>query len=341
MPRNWQCGSFVITLLLNFRDHMKRNRKIAIIIPCFILMILLFIPDKAYAFSFGGILTDIIVTPLREGATYLLQQSFIGVGKVISQPTNLNSLAYLQNSIDYAKYIALSLLCISFVNQLIKMMIEEGRGNGSKPIDMLVTQAIKAVCLIYLSQWILEDFLIAVNNALIPVVTSMDTEIFASISESTAAQKADDITRTLLAVNESIGVLVMLLLLVVVLGIGFLVLVLLAGYRIAQLGFLMVIGPLLAVSTVDKGEAYNTWIRESVAVVFTQLFQVWMLGFLMALLMRGTFWDFLSALGVLALMIAGPTVLKTYLHSSGIGGAAVGTGRTVAYRYMLKGAMKR
>lgn len=319
---------------------MKKFNKVLLVLPLVLASVFFILPNRTFAFGLGDIMTEMIVTPLREGVTYLVQQGLIGISKFITEPTNLGKVNYLDESIQYAKYIALALLTLNLLKELFKSMVDEGYGQGGKPIDLIIGQAIKAVVFMYSSQWILEDVLIRANNAAIDLVTSIVPN-FHALSEDSSMQTADQLTRTLIGTTDSIGIIVMILFFLVILGIGFIVLVIVAGLRLAQLAFLMVIGPILAVSAVDKGEAFNTWIRESVAVVFTQLLQVWLFGFLMNTLLSGGFWDIFQAIGIIAIMVKGPSSIKTFVHSSGAGSALIGNGKAAVYQFMMRQAMAK
>ncbi|MFM9280894.1 conjugal transfer protein TrbL family protein [Paenibacillus jiagnxiensis] len=321
-------------------QYKNRIYKVFTVLPLLLGGLYFLFPDKTYALGLGDILVEMVVTPLREGTQDLITNGLAGVARFISGPTSFHDLPFVYNTMAYAKYIALSLLTLNVLKEIIKSMIDEGYGQGGKPMDLLAGQAIKSVAMIYLSQWILEDVLIAANNALLPVVSKIDGNTLA-FTEGESARLAGDVVHGILASIDSIGILIMRLVFLVILGIGFIILAITGGIRMAQLAFLMVIGPFLAVSLVDKGESFNTWVRESVAVVFTQLLQVWLLGYLIYTLNRASFWDMMTAIGILVLMIGGPTVIKPYIHSTGAGGAVIGAGRTVAYQLMIKGAVRR
>lgn len=326
---------------LKFGDSVKKLRFIAL----FVLAGVFLFPIKASArwldwFNPSEIIESLIVEPLKDACTFLLSKAFEGITYVVSQPTDIDSLPYIGATLLYAQRIAMSLAVISFLYQLLKRMIEQGYGDGGKPVEILIGQAIKTVALIYLSPWILKEVLIKANNALLPVVSSIGVSIGGydpNLSDNLAAA----VVNHSIMLRETTGVIILMLLLLVILIIGLIILVILASIRLAQLGFLAAIGPILAVSAQDKGEAFNTWIREAVAVTFTQLLHVWLLGYLMNLIMSGDFWNMLASIGVLVIMIGGPSVIKPYLHSSGVGGAITGTGRAIAYRAMLRGAVGR
>ncbi|MGM1023157.1 MAG: conjugal transfer protein TrbL family protein [Bacillota bacterium] len=318
---------------------MKRIYKVFYALPVVLASVFFILPNQTHAFGLGDILTDMVVTPLREGVTALVQQGLVGITQFVTDPTDLSKYTFVDQSIEYAKYLAVSLLVLNVLKEIIKSMIEEGYGSGGKPIDLIAGQAIKSVAFIYGSQWILQDCMIRLNNSLIPVVTSI-TPAFHTYSETDAVRQSNELVRVFVGTADSAGIIVMMLCFLIILGIGFIVLVIVAGFRQAQIAFLLVIGPILAVSAVDKGEAFNTWIRESAAVVFTQLLQIWLFGFLLNLLLSGGFWDIIYSIGVVSLMIMGPSVIKPYVHSSGAGGAAIGAARAGAYRFMMRGVMK-
>lgn len=131
-------------------------------------------------------------------------------------------------------------------------------------------------------------------------------------------------------------------------GLGLIILAVMAAFRHVQLIFLLSLSPLLAVSASGKGQAYNTWVREAIAVSFTQSFQCWALWLMSSQLLMSIdssmfstdrFWNVLTAIAFLVGTITGPSFLKKWLHSSGMGGAAGGAAKMAAYKIMTKTAI--
>lgn len=275
-----------------------------------------------------------ILDPLQEACEYWIQVMLEGVSVWIVSPTDLSRIPFVETTLKYMQYIALSLLVISVIYEILKSFTNEMYGNGGKSIDLILFQAIKAVILIYASPFILEEIIIKSNNALLGLIPSFGVN-FGYLDQ----RFYDDITQATFGLVEGVGALIIMIFIVFIIGIALMIIVLIGGYRYAQLSFLLVISPLLAVSTSNQGEAYNVWVREAIAVTFTQCLHFWLLTLFVELFVTPTFWNLMMSLGVLIIMITGPAAIKPYIHSSGVGGALVGTGRFAVYRMLTRSAI--
>ncbi|MNW32173.1 hypothetical protein D3C74_91090 [compost metagenome] len=288
----------------------------------------------------NDLVQSLIVKPVKEFIIGIFETAMVGLQQWVFHPVNIMEELMVKETIQAIQYVALGLLVLNVMVEILKSMYEEGYGQGGLPIDAIITKTIKSFALIYLSPWIMTDILLKANDKLLEVVSMLGgNEIMVTIQDSFLQEN------TILNGGFMIMSLVFL-----IYGIGLVVLAILAGFRYVQLIYLTSLSPLLAVSSSGKGEAYNTWIRESVAVVFTQSFQCWSLWLASTQLLKdigsSTFstdnaWRVLIATAYLIGTITGPSFLKKWLHSSGIGGAAGGAAKAGIYRMMTKTAIGR
>lgn len=288
----------------------------------------------------NDLLQALIVRPIKEFILGIFETAMVGLQKWVFKPVNLMEGVMVDQTLEAVQYIALGLLILNSMYEILKSMYEEGYGEGGLPIDAILLKAIKSFALIYLSPWLLTDVFLKANDLLLQVISELGTnELMTTVSDSFMQEDS--------LLNG--GFLIMCLVLLVY-GIGLVVLAILAGFRYVQLIYLVSLSPLLAVSSSGKGDAYNTWIRESVAVTFTQSFQCWSLWLVSSQLLNSvgsaTFstenvWNVLVAIAFLVGTITGPAFLKKWLHSSGMGGAAGGLAKAGAYRMMTRTAIGR
>lgn len=97
--------------------------------------------------------------------------------------------------------------------------------------------------------------------------------------------------------------------------------------RYAELCFLYVIGPLLAIDFIGKGELLKNWIFQAIATTFTQCIQYFLVGLSLNFTMNmgtGNWYSWFAPIGTIIVAIRGPQVLRQLLYSSGVAGAGSG-----------------
>lgn len=280
----------------------------------------------------------LIVLPIKEFIIGIFDSAMVGLQKWVFKPTDLMEGVMVEQTLEALKYIAMGLLAVNVMVEIIKSMYEEGYGEGGVPLESILVRSIKAFALIHLSPWILTDIILKANNLLLEVIGSIgSSEMMTTISDKFMQEE----------VTLSGGFILMAVVFLLY-GLGLIILAVMAAFRHVQLIFLLSLSPLLAVSASGKGQAYNTWVREAIAVSFTQSFQCWALWLMSSQLLMSIdssmfstdrFWNVLTAIAFLVGTITGPSFLKKWLHSSGMGGAAGGAAKMAAYKIMTKTAI--
>lgn len=313
-----------------------RKRRLLLLL-CF----LSFPCSVAYA-GFGETLfQQWFIQPIQSFLITLIQTSIGGIANWISEPTDLYKYEFVAISIEAAQSIGFSLLVVNVMKEVLQTILSHSCGEGGKPVIRILIDTIKSALLIGLSTWILQ-MLLSINNRLVRVITESGNFSLTKVGQTTF----DQMIGTENALRAGTGSFLLMAIVVFLFGLGLLILAIMAAFRYSQLIILAVLAPILAVSIASKKEAYHIWIRESVAVVFTQAFQYWLLWGLMTVLMKDTllrsmfdvthFWNVLVVIGLLLATIIAPSVLKKYLHNSGVGGIAVNTAKFAVYRALMR-----
>jgi hypothetical protein len=132
-----------------------------------------------------------------------------------------------------------------------------------------------------------------------------------------------------------------MILLTLILVIGFFILGIAGGIRYIELIVVMLLAPIVSVSAVRNYDAINVWVRETVAIVFTQAIQLLLLKIMVASMMNlEGVQKILICIAILVVILRGPQVLRTFMYASGTGNAVVGAagaaGRMQAMKIMMK-----
>ncbi|OBZ15938.1 hypothetical protein A8L34_28235 [Bacillus sp. FJAT-27264] len=259
-----------------------------------------------------------IFEPIFEGMMYVLKA-------ILVQPANMDGIPYVHNAMIGMQIIAFSLLATTLGFRGFMHMATGGSG-GAPMSDILGKVWISAILIIALPH-MLTDILLPLNSALISWIQALGVDF------------KNGIALLVFPIGQGLTTIIM----AVIWLIALLVLVWSNAVRNAELIFIYMISPLLAVSNAGRGEALQAWIVQAVSVTFTQAAQYALVGLSFNLMLSSTYdwWTYVAGIGAIAVAVRGPQVIKQFLYSSGtaggVGGAAQQLGGTAVYRMMLKG----
>lgn len=320
------------------------NRRKLFLSFVLIIPISIMVSGVAYAGFFENMIDDwiqkLIIVPIKEFIVSLLSVSMTGLQSWVFKPVNIMGHPMVKESLEATQYIATGLLILNVMKEILVSMYEEGIGDGGRTLEDIFFKAIKSFVLIHLTPWILTDVLIRGNDLLLSAIGQLGAnQMMITVSDQLLQEK-----------SSLSGSFLIMVIVYIIYALGMVILAVLGAFRYVQLITLAALGPFLAVSTSGKGDSYNTWIRESIAVTFTQSFQCWMLWMasssLLANIGHGSFsidnfWNSVLAVVFIISTIMAPSFLKKWLHSSGMGGAVGGAAKAGAYRIMMKTAISK
>lgn len=281
---------------------------------------------------FGEKANEAIFGIIYYMASYLVSDAFDLVIKYVLVETDPNRIIEFSSYLAMMQSIALALLLFAISWEGVKF--QSGIGEEIT-LQSLVMKSIFAALSIYFLPFALEHFFIKINNLLVNAIVASGINI-----------TAGDLG-PLSIIIEPNELNMIVLLLFTVLSIAVLVLAIIAGIRYIEIVILTLIAPLAAISIVRDGELLDVWVKETIAVVFTQSLQVFLLAFMLNAIgkMGGNVTEiYMVTIGCIVIMISGPQALRKFVYSTGTGSAgtkAVGNaGRMAVYKAISKGAVK-
>ncbi|UOE78370.1 conjugal transfer protein TrbL family protein [Parageobacillus thermoglucosidasius] len=253
------------------------------------------------------------------------------VFKFVTLDTNINEYINLKSYLSSFQYIALALLLLSIAWEGFKQQAGPAafRTDEISVETLIMRTTFAAICIFFLP-WSVENVFIKINNLLVKLINEGGVEIKPDGSIFTAITSIQNLT--------TIVVILMLIFFV-----SFFILGIIAGIRYIEIIYLILIAPFVAVSIVRSGDSLDVWIRETVAVVFTQAvhaFGIQLLANIIGKLDQHPIEAYILAIGCLAVILRGPQYLRRFLYNTGVGSAvtrSVGqAGRWAAYKYLFK-----
>ena len=279
-------------------------------------------------------ISEIISNSFWQGISSAIESMldfiFDFISQVVVQPTEPGK--YLTNFNEYLKgvqFFAGGLLVVfviwSVFRQLSGVMYDNEKSMGTYFIQVTFAGGLiyilpKAVTLIFLP----------INNALIGFIGSV------GISTS---RVEDSFQSAWGLVKEENVVMLMFLVLVIaifVLGIA-------GAIRYIETLIAILVAPLVAISVINNNDAINVWIRELIAIVFTQTIHFLLLQILLSIMggVSNMVIMLILSIGTIAVGLKGPQILRQYLYKTGTSSALVSSAGSVSRLGMIGIMVKR
>ena len=260
----------------------------------------------------------------------IMSKAFTLITDLILGASNLNQYFTISTYVNPVQAISAALLVLAVVWEVTKQQAGKVMPGDEKSLGTLAGQTLVAGFLIFFLPWSVQNVFIRINNLLIELIKSIGI----SVDPNTFQAKMQ------LGVDPNvIGGLTIIMTLILV--IGFLGIGIAAGIRFIELMFITLISPIVAISAVRNYDALQIWVRETVAVVFTQCIQLIALQFIMVIMINiSGVMLFILSIGCIVIGLRGPQMLRQFLYSSGTGSAMVGAagsvGRMAAMKIMFR-----
>ncbi|SFV03874.1 conjugal transfer protein TrbL family protein [Alicyclobacillus macrosporangiidus] len=266
--------------------------------------------------------TNMITTFLDNVINDLLKFIMSILNELLVNPIQMNALPGFDAIIAWIQYLCSLALAFVLVKELFLNQLEELGDSAVSPLVILKNTLIAAV-LIWLSPMLITDVLIPITLELIDIVNATigSTPNLTVDLSSGLAIGTSGVSAVLLRIAPEIGpwsgllVTAIILLAVLIIGVQ-------AGLRWAELYFLALVGPILALSKASFSNSWNLWLRETVATTLSQIVQYFGCVMALTVLAHPDFMDranglpieaalkILMIIGFLIFAIAGPRTLR-------------------------------
>lgn len=308
--------------LIPYREHYRK-----FLIVGFVLLL----PTVASASVLNPIVDwgkQTVTTWIHELTVSLAGEAMKGLYDFLLQPTNVTEYSNVREFIRLAQTIAASLLAVAIVWEALQNVVFRSIDTNEKSLSELVKGGMISGFLIMFLPYAVTNILIPINNLFVEVIL----EVGIGIDIFDRFLKIPPIDELL----DSSGFLIVMLIFVI----AALLLSIIAAIRYVEIIVILILSPFVAISIARNGDALGIWVRETVAIVFTQTIHMILLNLLITFAASPSFWGYLKALGVIIVMLRGPQLLRQFLYSTGAGSVALSVAgsasRFVAMRMMIK-----
>jgi hypothetical protein len=276
------------------------------------------------------IISTSIWDTVAEVIESLLNFMFKYISQVVIDPTEPGK--YLTNFDDYLRgveFFAGGLLVIFVVlavfRQLSGVMYQSEKSVGTYFLHITFAGA-----LIYILPKTVTLVFLPINNALINFIGEVGIDT-SRIEDS--FQSAWGLIK-----EENILKLIFLILIIALFALG-----IAAAIRYIETLLVILISPVVALSVINNSDGLNIWIRETVAIIFTQTIHFLILQILISIMagVDNFMVMMILSIGTIAVGLKGPQILRQYLYKTGTSSVLVSSAGTAGRIGMIGMLVKR
>jgi len=276
------------------------------------------------------IISTSIWDTVAEVIESLLNFMFKYISQVVIDPTEPGK--YLTNFDEYLRgveFFAGGLLVIFVVlavfRQLSGVMYQSEKSVGTYFLHVTFAGA-----LIYILPKTVTLVFLPINNALIKFIGEVGIDT-SRVEDS--FQSAWGLIR-----EENILKLIFLILIIALLALG-----IAAAIRYIETLIVILISPIVALSVINNSDGLNIWIRETIAIIFTQTIHFLILQILISIMagVDNFMVMMILSIGAIAVGLKGPQILRQYLYKTGTSSVLVSSAGTAGRIGMIGMLVKR
>lgn len=245
------------------------------------------------------------------------------------KPTSLKG-GYLEDVNGWVLGIAIGLMSVLLAYNMLKFLMQNLGDYRGRSGQEIVMKTFFGVALAAGAPFLMTDVLLKINNVYCKALLKQGVDVD-KFSNLILNPSFTNLAVTFAALTMAICYLV--------LAIQYII-------RQAELCVLFVGAPIAGVSIVNEDmNIWPIWWRETIAVIFTQAFQLTILYIILNQVGNSKDLNgYIMAIGLTVVLITGPKYLRTFIYSTGAGksmvGAAQGTGKMAIYKLAVSRVAK-
>ncbi|PCE48134.1 conjugal transfer protein TrbL family protein [Staphylococcus pseudintermedius] len=285
--------------------------------------------------------TGVIKLFLLEMIQSLLDGSFKILQDTVLAYDNYKVLPHTDTLIDVFSQIAIYLLTFFLIYKAMNMMIKGGLGNDVDFIKLVFDTA-KAFIFIKITPWLIQFFLLAMNKAIVEFILKDETLDMQGAKKLDFAENISKIIgvkslKKIGAIADTERIQFFGLFLVLVIAICILIFNIYGALRLVNIVICLIVAPIMASTRVISDEYWRVYVTETIAVIFSQVFHVLCLYWILKLV--GQNWTLGRLFLIIALIIVGISgahIIRRFTFATGASGIVGGAGKMAVYKFMLR-----
>ncbi|MEW9673608.1 conjugal transfer protein TrbL family protein [Ammoniphilus sp. 3BR4] len=261
-------------------------------------------------------------------ATEAASAAFDFLGEYVIAITDLNKIPNLDTLIEWSQWAAGVLMMIFLLKRIMDALKGEALMEGEANWAEIIGSAAISTALIFATPYIIKNFLIEINNAIVQSITGLGIQVDMSSLEIIHLFAPSGLT-------QETGKIIFMTLMW---AIAFLIFSIAGAVRYVDLAIVLIMGPLAATCYTNRSEVYANYWVEAISVIFTQCIHVLLAYLMLQWSATGTLLGICGSIAGAVVAIRGPHTLRQFLYSTGTGSGAVGMGRLAFYKLVMQNA---
>ncbi|WP_239701597.1 hypothetical protein [Mammaliicoccus sp. D-M17] len=288
------------------------------------------------ATNFLGLIKLMILNIIQDtlnGAFSILQNTVLAYD-------NYKVLPKTDTFIETSSIIAIHLLVFFLIYKALNNMIKGGLGED---VDYIKTMfdTFKALIFVKLTPFLVQFFLLSINQVVVIYILK-DEEL--NLGETAKLNYEKNLTKIFGVESlsfDSISDVGQIqwygIFMILILGACVFIFNIYGALRLVNIAICLIIGPIIAATRVMNDEYWKVYVSETISVVFTQIFHVLCLYWVLKL-MAGA-WKLDTIFLVIAVLIIGMSgahIIRRFTFASGAGEIVGGTSKLALMKYLTK-----
>lgn len=279
--------------------------------------------------NIGSLITNGINNFFSGFLTNFINSFSSTLANIMGASINVLNMPLVQSGINYAQWLAITLLALKTMNEAFQTYILHQNGDPDADPGGLIIRTAQAVAIIATMPWIVTQ------------IFTFGTKVAQDVTGlSVGSTGISDWTFLTSSALLSAGIVPLILLLLIL--IGLLIIALQATIRGAKLALVSVLGPIMALnlSSTNRG-MWSAWFKQIVIICLTQAVQIFMLKGALSLLTN----QIISSNGLLVVFgwiwvtIKSDKFIQQFADSTGFTGTVGGAARQAGTLFIMRKMM--
>lgn len=274
-----------------------------------------------------------IIQDTLNGAFAILQNTILAYD-------NYKVLPHTDTFIETSSIIAIYLLAFFLIYKALNNMIQGGLG---KDVDYIQTMfnAVKALIFIKFTPFLVQFFLLAINQVVVIYILK-DEDL--NLGDTTKLHYEENMSKifgvkslSFDSISDVAQIQWYAIFMILVLGGCVFIFNIYGALRLVNIAVCLIIGPIMASTRVMSDEYWKVYVSETISVVFTQIFHVLCLFWVLKLMAQS--WKLDTVFLIIAVIIIGMSgahIIRRFTFASGAGEIVGGTSKLALIKYLTK-----
>ncbi|MDS0998455.1 hypothetical protein [Staphylococcus epidermidis] len=275
----------------------------------------------------------------------MIQDCLNGTFKILKSTVlsydNYKVLPKTDTLLELFSQLAIFLLAFFLIYKALNMMINGGLG-ADVDFIRLMFDTVKSLIFIKLTPWLIQFFLLAINKGIVEFILNDDKLGMGDITKLNFEKNIAKVIgvksmKKIGAIADTEKIQWFGIGMIFILAIAILVFNIYGALRLVNIVICLLVSPVMAATRVISDTYWRVYVTETIAVVFSQIFHVVCLFWLLKLMTdKWTMGNIFLMLAVIMVGISGAHIIRRFTYATGASQVIGGTSKMAVYKFMTR-----